>query len=303
MPRGPYYYPSKGVCIYCGRGYENLTNEHIVPYALGGSQVIRQASCLECADITKKFEQRVARDLWGTARTAFNGPTRRKKERRKQTHIEMSGDKNTSSKLKVPTSEYPAGMVFYRMGKAGLLSGLPETVDISGMWKLIVIDDHKRRENFLNKYSEKLTLKFRHVPDSYGQLLAKIGYCQALSILDPSDFNPICLPYILGKKSNLSYIVGGSLNEIQPEPENGYNLSIRAFGTRKKMMIVALVRLYAHLYTSVYHVVVGDVVGAEKVGNAVGKLEPFDIAVMSKFNSKSTLDHWLPSVDPLPYWN
>lgn len=36
-----------------------------------------------CANITKKFEQQVARDLWGQARASYNAPTRRKKEQAK----------------------------------------------------------------------------------------------------------------------------------------------------------------------------------------------------------------------------
>lgn len=39
--------------------------------------------------LTKRFEQQVARDLWDDARTSFNQPTRRMKERK--THIEVPG--------------------------------------------------------------------------------------------------------------------------------------------------------------------------------------------------------------------
>ena len=63
MPRGPHHYGSKGACIYRGVRDELLTDEHIVPYSLGGSHVIRRASCLGCADMTKKFEQKVDRPV------------------------------------------------------------------------------------------------------------------------------------------------------------------------------------------------------------------------------------------------
>jgi HNH endonuclease len=154
MPRGPYYFASKGACIYCGRTATRLTDEHIVPYSLGGLHVIRDASCDECSDITKKFEQRVARDLWGDARAAFNSPTRRKRERK--SHIAMSDVDDPNRTLSIPAQEYPAGLVFYKMGKAGLLRGLPETVDISNAWQLVVVDDDKRRNAFLDKYPGKL---------------------------------------------------------------------------------------------------------------------------------------------------
>lgn len=303
MPKGPHHFPPKGTCIYCRKSDVQLTNEHIVPYSLGGTHVLKKASCLQCADITKKFEQRVARDLWGTARHAFDLPTRRKKERKSQTHLKMPDPEKNSKFLTIPANEYPAAMVFYRMGRAGILSGVPEILDISSMWKLIVIDDDERRKNFINNYSEKLTLTFRHVPDAFGKLLAKIGYCQVFSLLDLSDFNPICLPYIMGEKRNLSYIVGGSLDEIPPEPNNGYSIGVRAFGDIQRIMLIAVIRLFANAHTPVYHVVVGDVAGAENIAKVIEKLKPLDISVSPTYGSTSTLEHWQPSVHPLPFWS
>ena len=64
MSHGPTYYESKGECIYCGSTNE-LSNEHIVPYALEGVHVLKDSSCKSCADLTKKFELDVARKLWG----------------------------------------------------------------------------------------------------------------------------------------------------------------------------------------------------------------------------------------------
>ena len=108
-------------------------------------------------------------------------------------------------------AEYPAGFVFYKMCQAGLLQGLPEDVDVSSKWQLAVIDDDKRRKLFLARYPKrKLTLSFRHVPHDFGRLLAKIGYGQVLTQLDPGDFRPICIPYILGQKDNVSHVVGGT---------------------------------------------------------------------------------------------
>ncbi|MEX1204248.1 MAG: hypothetical protein WEB85_03255 [Dongiaceae bacterium] len=193
--------------------------------------------------MTKKFEQKVARDLWGDARTSFNAPTRRKRER--ESHIVITDAHDRTKSLTIPASEYPAGLVFYKMSKAGLLQGLPETIDLSGAWQMAVIDDDERRRNFLEKNPGKLVIKFRHVPDAFGRLLAKIGYGQVLTALDPGDFRPICLPYITGERSNLSYVVGGTLDDQKPEPENGYSLSTAAFGSLDRLMLVALIRLYA----------------------------------------------------------
>ncbi len=270
MPRGPFHFDSKGVCIYCRATNLPLSDEHIVPYSLGGSHVLRKASCARCADITKKFEQEVARDLWGVARTAFNAPSRRKKERQKR--LVMPDPSGRGKVFAIPAEEYPAGFVFYKMAQAGLLQGLPPDVDVSGRWKMVVIDDDERRRRFLGKHpAKKLTLHFRHVPQEFGRLLAKIGYGQVLTQLDPWEFRQICVPYILGQKSNVSHIVGGTHDDQAPEPDNGYSLGTTGFGTTEKIILVALVRLLANTHAPAYHVVVGDVTGADRVRNVLKK--------------------------------
>lgn len=222
MAHGPTYYESRGVCIYFGSSSVRLTDEHVVPLSLGGVHILRQASCLSCADITKKFEQKVARDLWGDARTSFNAPTRRKRERR--THIKYKDPDDANRVLMIPANEYPAIFVFYKMGQAGFLRGLADTVDVSNNWQMIVIEDDLRRINFLKKYAGKVVGQFRHVPHEFGRLLAKIGYCQLLTALDPDDFHAICLPYILDQKKNISYVVGGSMEDHPPLSGIGFRL-------------------------------------------------------------------------------
>lgn len=265
MPHWITYFETKGKCIYCGVVSNDLTNEHIVPYSLGGQHVIRKASCAKCADITKKFEQKVARDLWGDARISFNGPSRTKKDR--PTHIEVSGKK-------IPAYEYPAGLVFYKMGKSGFMQGLSETEDISSQWKLIMVDDDLRRKNYFKKYGEYPPLKFMHVPQDFARLIAKIGYGQILTIFHPNEFNHICLPYILGSKSNLSFIVGWGDDNIFPLANTGYSLDIKFIGSKEldRLLMIAKVRLYSNTHSPEYEVIVGEFVGKDSVNLAIQRL-------------------------------
>jgi len=242
----------------------------------------------------------VARDLWGVARTAFNAPSRRKKERQKR--LVMSNPSGRGKGLAIPAAEYPAGFVFYKMAQAGLLQGLPSDVDVSGRWKMVVIDDDERRRRFLGKHpAKKLTLHFRHVPQEFGRLLAKIGYGQVLTQLDPWEFRQICVPYILGQKSNVSHIVGGTHDDQAPEPDNGYSLGTTGFGTTEKIILVALVRLLANTHAPAYHVVVGDVTGADRVRNVLKKTGAIIQAVYPmQRGPEDSLPHWSPQVWPPP---
>src|ERR1041385_4591050 len=47
-------------CIYCG-STDQLTREHVFPYALGGTRTIPRGSCEDCRRITHKFETAVLR--------------------------------------------------------------------------------------------------------------------------------------------------------------------------------------------------------------------------------------------------
>ncbi|MBO0734649.1 MAG: hypothetical protein J2P49_10115 [Methylocapsa sp.] len=76
MSHGPTRIPSKGRCIYCGKDDVTLTDEHFLPLCLGGQHIIEKASCRLCAAITSKFEQHVARDMWGNARISYNATSR-----------------------------------------------------------------------------------------------------------------------------------------------------------------------------------------------------------------------------------
>jgi 5-methylcytosine-specific restriction endonuclease McrA len=110
MSHGPSRIPSKDKCIYCGKIEVELTDEHFLPLSLGGQHIIEKASCLECADITKKFEQDVAREMWGDARISYNAPSRRKKQRPR--YIKLQDPERSGRTVKVPYSEYPAALIF-----------------------------------------------------------------------------------------------------------------------------------------------------------------------------------------------
>ncbi len=176
------------------------------------------------------------------------------------------------STLSVPATEYPAGFVFYKMGHCGFLRGLHETQDISPQWQFVVIDDDGRRSKFTEKYRQQPTIKFTHVPQEFGRLLAKIGYCNALTILGPDDFQPLALPYIMGDKTNVSYIVGSA--DGSPEPDNGYRMTTGYSDQGDRIVIATEIRLYANTHAPTYHVIVGVVTGADAITKAKAKLEP-----------------------------
>jgi hypothetical protein len=270
MSHGHTRIASRGVCIYCGTRGVELLDEHVVPFSLEGQHILEGASCRTCADITSRFEGDVAQDMWGDARNSYNVRSR-------------------------------APMMFYKMGRAGLLEGLPDTLDVWKAGQFVAITDEVKAKAFEQKFGVPLTARFRHMPESFARLLAKIGYCNLLTMLDPGDFRPICLPYIMGHRANPSYIVGGTFEVAEPE-KVGYRLSIFGFGTPERVMLVAEIRLFANVATPTYHVVVGDVFGGEKVA-AIVRMEGIIVEPATwPVAPTEKQDHWMPIVSPLPFW-
>lgn len=271
MTHGPSKFPTKGCCIYCGEKDQPLSREHIVPLSLGGQHVIEKASCRRCADITKRFEQDVARELWGDARISANAPSRRKKERPKDILV------GHPKQVKVPYSEYPPAFAFYKMPEPGILTGLPPDQDTSVSWQLTVISDEEKLRAFNEQHNTQITLQFRHVPLSFGRMIAKIGYGHILTQLDMADFQPLILPYILGTEANVSYVVGCRSEEDPPNAGVGYRLSTRIEGLAESAFIIAEVRLLANNHTPIYSVVVGKTASVENTKNVVEKLSQLPI--------------------------
>jgi hypothetical protein len=72
-------YEAVGRCIYCD-ARADLSDEHIVPFGLGGNLILPRASCPTCSNITSRLERTV---LTGPLRSVrvFRGIQSRRKHR------------------------------------------------------------------------------------------------------------------------------------------------------------------------------------------------------------------------------
>lgn len=105
-------------------------------------------------------------------------------------------------------------------------------------------------------------------------MLCKIAYGQVLTTLDLEDFNSICLPYITGEKTNVSYVVGDTMEKVQPILGIGYSMNTSGLISSGKMLLIVRIRLYANTYAPEYQVIVGDVVGNKNICKILQKLGP-----------------------------
>lgn len=116
LPQSPKYrvtnnckYSNANLCIYCG-ATENLEDEHIIPYGLGGRWVLPKASCSRCAKITGKFENNCLKKMYGSTRQLLGIPSR-KEEIPKTVFVEQKSKYGVDVQEEIPLSQYPPMLV------------------------------------------------------------------------------------------------------------------------------------------------------------------------------------------------
>lgn len=204
-----------GVCIYCGRKPSqcgSLDREHTMPFLLNGPlalqfRVLQKASCKECANKTKEFEQRLTRGVFlplrvvtksrsrtGLSRTGF--PLIDKTTRRR--HLEHTIEIKNIPWLAIVQRMLPPRCIL-GTGPA-LFQSLIFNYQFVENPEFIKMDDSDIRADL--RYS----VTWQN-PDIY-RLYAKIAYCEAIYIYGYEDLESDLPSYILGKAWDYNYLVG-----------------------------------------------------------------------------------------------
>jgi hypothetical protein len=204
-----YRYDPVGVCIYCGSdgASERLTDEHIVPYALGGIAVLPKSSCNRCCDITSAFEMVCARELYGSFRAREGLPTRRPLERRSEVSVQDSAGHYTTVPEKGAVALFP----IVRLAPPGALRIPPVEPDgWEGVELGVKSDSPREIGHWAKLQSSSLTFPLTIKLSAFARLCAKIGHGFAVAQFSLTGFEHWLPPYILGENSQLGYVVGSS---------------------------------------------------------------------------------------------
>lgn len=224
----PHRFEAVDRCIYCGAVDAPLSDEHIVPFGLGGKLILPKSSCDSCAKITSQFEQKVMRGFLDHGRQALGvkGRKRRKQERPTALNQTYIGPAKSTIEKEVPIEQAAKVMTFPLIPYPRFLMPLSPPTSASGIEVYGVDTIHfGLGEAFANRPPSAEGVRIRDRIDviSFGRLLAKIahGYHVALNGVASSLQSPL-IPIILGKKSDFRNWVGGI-----EENHLGFKASIR----------------------------------------------------------------------------
>lgn len=119
-------HPIIGSCIYCG-SKSKLSDEHVLPYGLGGKLVLKKASCVDCARVTARLEERLLRGQWWPYRKILGVKTRSGTyPKYRPVHlVPLLGEKRS---VQVLSDDYPV-VIFFEFDTPSLLANKlrPET--------------------------------------------------------------------------------------------------------------------------------------------------------------------------------
>lgn len=260
----PKRYEPIGVCIYCGNT-SNLSDEHIIPFGLGGRMELPKSSCKLCSDKTSLFEMTCLRTMYGPLRQLYALPSRRKKKQPKKLPLKVKYKSTDNwTEVLVDQVDYPFLITFPKFSMPNLITG-EETPDRKGaatnrLWirgasAYEVFFDHLQRLTLELQVHSIMPESKAHM-EEFCQMLAKIGYSYAVAELGYGKFKPLLLSHIVDKElSNCANFIG-SLDRDEAPSKNIHELSI--YEDNQRNYIIVRMRFLAILGTPTYHVVVGQ---------------------------------------------
>lgn len=257
-------YAPIGHCIYCSAS-KNLSDEHIIPFGLGGRMKLPKASCTECAKKTSSFEHTCLRTMYGPLRLLYDLPSRRKKSRPKTLPLKAKFNPDDEwTQVQVEQDRYPFLITFPYFPMPNLLTENPsreirgavtDRLWIRGASPSYVFKDLLQELTLqLNAYSIMPESK-AHI-EEFCQMLAKTGHSFAVAELGYSHFKPFLIPHIKNKElANCGDYIG-SLSKDESPSGKLHELSI--YKNSNPNYVTVRIRLLAKLGTPTYYVVVGQ---------------------------------------------
>ena len=238
--------------MFCGGPGE--TDDHVVPLALGGTDVLKDSSCEECrAHLNKTVDAPILNGMLLLPRMAFNRPRSSKRPPRANGKVRfVPGSVKTGDKMQertIPTADSPRRMTLLQTVKPYLLDPgaarqPPGGFTITGISMYISPGEPVGRDTeFPEKPGEFLL---------FLKMIGKIGLAAAYLLRDDLEFEPIIRP-LFAPDSALEVLEFVGAGAPLPRTDRLYRLAVREEGR----YVVASVQIFSDLGMPNYDVVVG----------------------------------------------
>lgn len=245
-----------GRCIYCG-AKDDLTREHIVPFALSGNAVLPDASCKRCAAITGKVELQVLRGPMRAVRIYRKLQSRRGHSGAPAEYPLTIVRNGVQEVVHVPLDKYPVLLHFPTFALPRALAGLTGTgISMSGI--ATVSFGRSPREAMQELGAQEIVINTQgDQPAAFARMLAKIAYSFAVGLGHDTllEGPSAVVQSILGHRDDIGDWVGTHTGPIRRYSGALHRIAVRE--DLDKGLLLADVHLFADSETPSYGVVLG----------------------------------------------
>jgi hypothetical protein len=244
-------------CIYCGQT-EGLSDEHVIPFGLGGTLYVPRASCQACAAITSRFERAVLKGFMERTRIAGKFPTRRPSNRPSNVVITLV-DCESPREVTLSSDEAPAVLQLPVFEPPRFLEGLPSAEGINATGRETIgfgdVEGAVRRHGATG-FRQTDTI----AAIEFARMIAKIGYSYTVGVFGAIPLDKVfVLPLICGESQDAGLWVGSRHFETQSEKAGAnHALTNIPYSTDDghQSVVVARVKLFASAGATGFEVVV-----------------------------------------------
>lgn len=258
-------YDDASSCIYCG-GSDGLSDEHIIPFGLGGRWLFPKASCRICARISGAYEGVCQRTILGPLRMYFDLPTRRKKARPEKLPLQVKyqADDTDWTIIEVDQREYPFLILLPILPPPDEITGLPSVGErgakVQQLWVRGASFDHGIHRH-LDELAARLGVAAINPTATFSapeffHMLAKMAHAFAAAELGTARFEPLLQPILTGDFSECRGFIGG-VQATEPSASDLHQMSILTDSSIPERLVCVRIRLFACLETPTYLVVAG----------------------------------------------
>ena len=253
-------YPGTEVCVYCMRPFapHELTDEHIIPEALGGALIFKKAACICCARHSNQAYENIAlqadflvpRLLLELKRKRQNQKTPKKLPLASSQCFSPENSAHVVYDLELEVAQYPQVFDWIVIEPPGKLVGIERGEGLKGMW-IQHIDLGIR-----STLSYPVSTRHMHNHTAFGLTVVKIGYCFAMAERGFDKFDGSEVRDLLsGKRNDLYNFFGSSSDGSSIRLDQLHHISL----IEEKGFLIARVQLFASCAALPYLVVLGPI--------------------------------------------
>jgi hypothetical protein len=251
-------FPPVGRCIYCFVEDCDLGDEHIIPQALGGNMILREASCPNCErEIGAKLEGGLThktKGMFAALRLRQGYKSKRPKDRPKSLPFTIIGRDGIHRLTEIPADKVPRHWTTYvTRDSPGIILGRGRHESaLGGVYTKYNEEDLRR----LLRPGQSIRFQGSGDIRDLARMIAKIAHAVAVAVHGLDSFEPWLPNFILGRDDcALHYYVAGHDNNTM-DRQGDHQVSLGTW-ENDGLRLGATVRLFCRFGFPSYEVAVG----------------------------------------------